>query len=180
MTYEDFTKMVNSLVKDGDDIIKGLTTESAHLLHMTVGVSGEIGELIENYMEHGSVENRVEELGDIEFYFEGLRDRLALSVMHDDNKSLILPVNEAEELLSLTKSSAALLDAIKKYSVYEKALDIQTVFKEMLNIRHSLDTLYVMYKIDRADAMKANMKKLGKRYSSGTYSNEQAQIRADK
>lgn len=72
------------------------------------------------------------------------------------------------------------VDAIKRHTVYNKELDVENV-KEELG-----DTLFFMQGIMREfgwtfeDLMEANMRKLGQRYASGTYSDEQAQNRADK
>jgi NTP pyrophosphatase (non-canonical NTP hydrolase) len=72
-------EMVASLVKSGDAIISSLTPEKAHVLHMAVGISGESGELLDAVKKHVIYnkeidrENVIEELGDLEFYMEGLR-----------------------------------------------------------------------------------------------------------
>jgi NTP pyrophosphatase (non-canonical NTP hydrolase) len=75
----DYKHFVADLVKDGDDIIKDLTKETAHLWHMATGVSGEAGELLDAVKKHvvygkpRDTENIIEELGDLEFYMEGIR-----------------------------------------------------------------------------------------------------------
>lgn len=73
-------QMVQALAKPGGEIIKTLTPSTAHLLHMAVGVAGEAGELLDA-VKKAAVYNKpldranvVEELGDLEFYMEGLRD----------------------------------------------------------------------------------------------------------
>ena len=71
--------MVKALSKNGADIIYDLTSEKAHLLHMAVGVAGEAGELLDAvkkaviYGKRLDRENVIEELGDLEFYMEGIR-----------------------------------------------------------------------------------------------------------
>jgi NTP pyrophosphatase (non-canonical NTP hydrolase) len=73
------SEMVTALVKPGDAIIASLTPEKAHALHMAVGISGESGELLDAVKKHVIYnkpldrENVIEELGDLEFYMEGLR-----------------------------------------------------------------------------------------------------------
>lgn len=77
--------MVRVLAKPGAEIIESLTPEKAHCLHMAVGVSGESGELLDAikksviYNKDLDLENVKEELGDIEFYLEGLRQGLGIS-----------------------------------------------------------------------------------------------------
>lgn len=72
-------ELVAALAKPGADIVATLTPEDAHALHMAVGVAGEAGELLDAvkkaaiYSKPIDRENVVEELGDLEFYMEGLR-----------------------------------------------------------------------------------------------------------
>lgn len=79
------TEMVASLCKSGETIAAELTGPEAHILHMAVGVSGESGELLDAvkkstiYRKEIDRENVIEELGDIEFYLEGLRQGLGIS-----------------------------------------------------------------------------------------------------
>jgi NTP pyrophosphatase (non-canonical NTP hydrolase) len=76
--------MVYSLAKPGKDIVDNMTSSTAHLLHMAVGISGEAGELLDAIKKHViynkplDINNVVEELGDLEFYMEGLRTALGL------------------------------------------------------------------------------------------------------
>lgn len=80
-----FEAMVAKLKKSGDDIAARMTGEKADLLHMAIGVSGEAGELgdaIKRYAIYNKDLDRanvVEELGDLEFFLEGLRQRLGIS-----------------------------------------------------------------------------------------------------
>ncbi len=78
-------EMVNALAKQGKAILETMTPQQAHLLHMCVGVSGESGELLDAIKKHViynkpiDIENVIEELGDLEFYMEGLRQGLGIS-----------------------------------------------------------------------------------------------------
>lgn len=78
-------EMVARLVKTGDAIIAGLTPETMDMLHAAVGVSGEAGELLDAvkkvavYNKPVDRENIVEELGDLEFYMEQIRQRLGVT-----------------------------------------------------------------------------------------------------
>ena len=80
-----YATMVATLVKPGSDIIESLTPAKANTLHMAVGVAGEAGELLDAIKKHVVYnkpidrENIVEELGDLEFYMEGLRQELDIS-----------------------------------------------------------------------------------------------------
>lgn len=78
-------ELVSALAKPGQDIVATLTPEDAHALHMAVGVAGEAGELLDAvkkaaiYRKPLDRENVIEELGDLEFYMEGLRQGLGIS-----------------------------------------------------------------------------------------------------
>lgn len=77
--------LVAALVKPGQAIINTLDPDKAHTLHMAVGVSGESGELLDAVKKHVIYnkpldrENVIEELGDLEFYMEGLRQGLSIT-----------------------------------------------------------------------------------------------------
>lgn len=79
-----YANMVMTLAKDGQKFIDDLTPASAHALHMAIGVSGEAGELLDAvkkyavYVKPIDRENVIEELGDLEFYMEGLRQGLGI------------------------------------------------------------------------------------------------------
>lgn len=77
--------MVTALVKPGADIRASMTPEMADLLHAAVGVSGEAGELLDGVKKHVIYnkpldrDNIIEELGDLEFYMEQLRQRIGVT-----------------------------------------------------------------------------------------------------
>lgn len=81
----DFEDMVKTLAKSGDVIAAEITGDDAHNLHMAVGISGEAGELLDAvkkaviYRKPLNLKNVVEELGDLEFYMEGLRQKLGIT-----------------------------------------------------------------------------------------------------
>jgi len=74
-----FGNIVRKLVKPGQDVIEGLSVEKADLWHVATGVSGEAGELLDAVKKHVIYgkeldhENMIEELGDLEFYMERIR-----------------------------------------------------------------------------------------------------------
>lgn len=78
-------ELVTALAKPGADIVATLTPEDAHALHMAVGISGESGELLDAikkaaiYRKPIDRANVIEELGDLEFYMEGLRQGLGIT-----------------------------------------------------------------------------------------------------
>lgn len=80
-----YARMVYDLAKPGQAIINDLDAGSAHNLHMAVGIVGEAGELLDAIKKQAIYgkpldrEHVIEELGDIEFYMEGLRQRLSIT-----------------------------------------------------------------------------------------------------
>lgn len=77
-----FELMVQRLRKSGKAILETLTPEKTDLLHMTMGVAGESGELLDMIKKHIAYDKPLDrekfilELGDIEFYLEGVRQNL--------------------------------------------------------------------------------------------------------
>tara|TARA_R110000796_G_scaffold177590_1_gene294415 strand:+ start:1285 stop:1659 length:375 start_codon:yes stop_codon:yes gene_type:complete len=86
MNREDtYEKMVKVLAKSGHDILDEMDPKKAHLVHMGLGLAGEVGELVDAikkrtmYDKSIDTENIIEELGDIEFFMESLRDALGIT-----------------------------------------------------------------------------------------------------
>ena len=81
---KEHKKLVFELAKPGQDIVDELTPMQAFALHMAIGVSGEAGELLDTikkfaiYQKPLDLENVVEELGDIEFYLQGIRQAFCI------------------------------------------------------------------------------------------------------
>lgn len=73
-----------------------------------------------------------------------------------------------------------LLDAVKKHVVYQKDADLQNVKEELGDLFFYAVNLMASFGFTLEEVLKANMQKLSKRYASGSYSNQQAQERADK
>jgi len=76
--------MVANLAKPGEEILKTLTPKDCHLWHMASALPSEAGELFDAikkvviYRKNFDRENAIEELGDIEFYMEGIRTALGI------------------------------------------------------------------------------------------------------
>lgn len=82
--FKDHADMVEKLAKSGEEILVSMDGDKAHLMHMMMGVCGEAGELLDAIKKHIAYdkpldrENVIEELGDIEFYLEGLRQGIGV------------------------------------------------------------------------------------------------------
>lgn len=78
-------QMVAVLQKPGVDILAALTPHKADMLHMALGIAsegGEVADAIKAWAIYGKEldrDNVVEELGDLEFFMEGLRRELKIT-----------------------------------------------------------------------------------------------------
>ena len=88
--------------------------------------------------------------------------------------------NLIHAVMGVCGETGELLDAIKKHVMYKKPLDICHVAEELGDIEFYLEGLRQALNISREEILEQNIYKLSKRYSSGTYSNEQAINRTDK
>ena len=93
-TKLDYSDFVATLAKPGIDILNSLTAEKCHLWHMATGIAGEGGELLDavkriaaygqeldTVQKDGKTirENIKEELGDLEFFMEGVRQIIGVT-----------------------------------------------------------------------------------------------------
>lgn len=180
LNYSDF---VAALAKPGDDILSSLTGNKCHLLHMAIGIVGEVGELYEPFIfsvAELDLENIEEELGDIEFFLEGLRQGYGID-RKETICSLGYPSADSTYILNrLSISSAHLLDATKKYVIYNKPLDVTKIVEYLKAIETDLASFRSHLELSRVAIVEKNKAKLSKRYAAGSYSDKQAQERADK
>lgn len=85
MTPAEYHIFVERLIKPGSELKKSMTPEQLNALHMAVGVAGEAGELLDAvkkyaiYNKPADLENIIEELGDLEFYMQGIRNAFLLT-----------------------------------------------------------------------------------------------------
>lgn len=170
--FTDHAEMVAALVKPGEAIIQSLTPLKAHLWHMTSCVMGEVAELVQASIADDN-ENFVEELGDIEFYLEGIRAPLHITRFQDDSAAVNFGLRH------LTIEAANLFDAVKKHVIYNKELDIKAIETALAGIENCLNSVRHHSEITREETIQSNLDKLNKRYANG-YSDKAAQERADK
>jgi len=76
-TQDDYSDFVAALFKD-------MGSPTLDLLHAAVGIAGEAGELLDAVKKHWAYEkpldreNVIEELGDLEFYMQALRNNIGV------------------------------------------------------------------------------------------------------
>lgn len=162
------------------NLFKPMGSLAATALHAAVGIAGEAAELA----SARTIEEVVEELGDIEFYVEAYYQTVG---GRDDGVEVV--VERPDPCYDGTLGTAAhavavlaggLLDLTKKAWVYEKPLDLQAVRYQLMRLEIMMETLRELVSVRRADVLGANQAKLGKRYPDGVYADRDAQQRADK
>lgn len=77
-------ELVARLCKNGEAILAELSPIDAHCMHMAMGIAGEAGEIVDLvkkavvYGKQVELEKYIEEMGDLEFYLQGLRSGLGI------------------------------------------------------------------------------------------------------
>lgn len=77
--------MVEKLTKSPEQILNTLSSIDVGVMHMLMGISGEAGEIVDTlkktiiYNKTLDREHIIEELGDLEYYLEGLRQLLHIT-----------------------------------------------------------------------------------------------------
>lgn len=175
--------LVRVCIKSGVALLEENTPLKAHLNHMLIGITGEVGELIEAVLDNG-FENQIEEFGDLEFYLEGLRVSLDINRNETIGHLNPDPQDVKDILLELTKASSNVVDAVKQHTIYNKPNERGRVVASLGQLEYWLAGLRLKLGIDRYLTLEGNIKKLSNRYAKLTgevgYSDAAAIARADK
>lgn len=111
-------------------------------------------------------------------------DKMTLALAKDGNqiKQELTPkqCNLIHMGLGVSTEANELLDAIKKHTIYQKPLDVENVKEELGDLLFYMSNLMQTIGLSFEEVLQHNIDKLSIRYSSGSYSNQQAQERADK
>lgn len=167
MTYPEF---VASRVKPGADILASLTPTDCHLLHMAIGLSGEAVELL----EAKSFENVKEELGDLEFYAEGIRKATGFG------RNLTTELRQDCSIqVEIAMICGNIFDTVKKHVIYRKPLNHNLLEHQVRHLNTRLLDYYDIIGVERETILAENMAKLTARYPTA-YSDKDAQERKDK
>lgn len=73
-----------------------------------------------------------------------------------------------------------LIDAVKKYVIYNKPLDRANVIEELGDLEFYMEAVRQKLRISRQETLDKNVDKLCTRYTGAVYSDQAAQERADK
>lgn len=171
--------LVAALAKNGGEILASLTPFKCHLWHMASCLPGEAAELLEAFtFSPPDRVNILEELGDIEFYMEGIR--AALDIQHVPQDPALAPPQGVDfRAGQISIIAGAIFDIVKKHCIYNKDLATGDLEKTMHKLDLQLAALREVFQFTRQDVLDANIAKLSKRYGE-KYSDAAAQARADK
>jgi len=163
-----YTHFVKTLIKPAEIIYLELTREKTNLLHMAVGLAGESGEVLEAVL-HTRMHNRetlIKELGDYEFYLEGLRQCIDYQKISVPDRSRSSPATD------LTLHTLSILEHVKKVVINGHLINDQLINEQLVYIESCLSDIraYNIYGlITHTEVINANINKLKTRYD-GLYS----------
>lgn len=157
------------------NLFKKMPTQIESLLHATVGMAGEVCELVTAFDNKDSA-NIEEELGDYMFYFKAAVIELDYGITIPQRFELHYGTT-FEQLIAETGN---LLDTIKKCWAYEKKFDPDSFLSQLEYTKATYDQLVSELGYTLTGIADQNQEKLGKRYPKGVYSNKDAIFRVDK
>lgn len=189
-------EMTIRLAKPGEAILKSLSAFDCDFTHMGGCLGGEASELFDAVNEYMGSEatatgDLLEELGDYAFYLvkcSSFFDR----PWHGRVSSIPSPNNNCVELMRL---GGHFWDVVKRAVIYRKPIDapdskyngrtLAAVSVDYLNqMEERFNAIMTFYNFNLEEVLEANYEKLAGvdkgRYSSGSYSDQQAQERKDK
>lgn len=179
--FTNHPEMVTALKKNPGHIHADLSAQKIDAWHMASCIVGEAGELFHaiNEKDH---ENIIEELGDIEFYLEGLRQCFNIArdeILLDPSIGEICHIPDLHSI-DLPFAAASLFDVLKKHIIYNREFDMPALMRAMLEFESVLEGIRDDFNITWGETLAHNLEKLNKRYAEGKFTDAQAQARADK
>lgn len=198
--------MVLRLAKPGDDILKSLTPEDCHLLHIGGCLGSEAGEILEaldgtlvpDFPTKGgpvkltSEKEVMEECGDWEFYWTSMAAHFGVSRSEVRTKAIRGSYHHVVQLMIL---GGNFWDVIKRMVIYRKPKDQpdkkfggktleEAARGILLEMRSQMNSFYFYVNFEPETVLEENWTKLADndkgRYGAGGYSDQAAQDRRDK
>jgi len=174
-----YSDVVNKYCKPAEEILGTLTVRKMHLTHMCFGLATECAEIQEIITEWPSRECRtklIKELGDLEFYLEGLGVGGRIEILSYTPRQHSLP----ELGVDLHTIVGSLITLIKNHIVYEACLTNDDMRDVLYNVDYYLESIMHQIKITREEVLEINKNKLDKRFGNVEYTNEAALAQRDK
>ena len=169
-SIDAYSQFVSDRRKPGEDILHHLTPEDCHRLHMILGLAGELLELYTAKTQ----EARCEELGDLEYYLQGLM------TSYDVSRITKLPLTWEWDCQSRFEATLEqVLTYVKREIIYQKPAQTVVIKHALREIDRELAEVELRYGFTRSQVWNANMQKLRARYPQG-YTDAAANRRDDK
>jgi NTP pyrophosphatase (non-canonical NTP hydrolase) len=155
-------------------------TPTTNIAHAIVGLSTEVGELLEGLQPYllgfqftdELKRNAREELGDISYYTVVLCKMLKIKMPTSTKKVALKGMTPTKALLTLHKISNDLLDQYKK-SFYGRDMDVQLIAEIAQPLPNLLYAIHFwMFHEPIASTMAGNIAKLAARYPEGTFDSD--------
>jgi NTP pyrophosphatase (non-canonical NTP hydrolase) len=177
-TLPDLGNILNQLTDNGITVAQGeiykKVSDKLNLSHMMLGLSSEIGELVNctgtELKNKIDIPNLREELGDLEWYLANycnLRD-ITPPIELDRNQ-----ISEDRCFELLISSVGELVNVVKRFVAYDKEIDKSVELTHVYDVYTALDLFQKVYQLDGSEIRDINIAKLVKRYPK-FFSNEQA------
>ena len=131
-----------------------LTREQDHLLHATLGISGEVSELIKDQEDQANV---VQEAGDIMWYCALFCQAIKINL---EDIEVGIPLGDCS-YDDLVFHAGVISDKVKRHIYYGTDLDVEEC---LLAIAGIMSCLHVLTYKDLPDALEKNILKLKLRY----------------
>ena len=167
-------ELVSTLKKPGSAILATLSPEKADAWHMASCIPGEAAELFEA-LRNNDRDNALEELGDIQFYVEGIRQAYGITRQETLTTTVIMFVPE-----DVVKTSGIVFDVVKKHVIYNKDFDRAALVTALTHFELALAAFAIYFGLTYEETLAHNIAKLSVRYNGLKYSDKAAQDRADK
>jgi hypothetical protein len=169
--------MVRQLAKGAGLIRRELTDQKIELMHMALGLAGEVNELdIENKFCY--LNDILSEAGDVEFYLQGIRQ--VLNIDYVSPVSLTIECDDTP-MNKVRHKCLALVDEIKKFAICNNQKAFQNCYDLMREIDILLFAFYDEVGLRREAVLRANLEKLALRcgrdykYSDDAFINKKDQ-----
>lgn len=190
MNLHQYTLFTIGIIKPGKEILSNLNPDQAHMIHMLLGLAGELGE-VKSHLDNKPIwdkEGITLELGDLLFYLSSIFyaiDPASHYSMNGILKNCLAsrrsPQDEGaridEYFGNLMQSSLDMIDALKKSIIYGK--DIVDIIVYPKRIYNYYIKLVYSLGISLDNIIEQNVAKLSERYPSGKYTDGDALNRKD-
>lgn len=183
-TTEYVENVVNKLRFEPNELLEQLTTQKVDLLHMALGISGEILEI--ELADPTDITHVREEMGDLLFYVFG--------AIEASGQKMELPELSEEELfakyikeggvevwINILQAAEKLVNDIKQHTVLGKDLEdlTESAVTIIENVSIAVSNLGGDDGYTLGNLLKDNMDKLSKRHHKGKFQQDTALEKAD-